>query len=210
MRSKTVVFDLGAVLLHWRPTDLVQKVLPQHAPGEAEAQRLCAQLFDGFSPSSAWANFDRGGVAPEPLADILSLRSGVPAAQLLAFINAVPDHLHTQHDTAALLPRLKAQGHRLVYLSNMPAPYADRLIAERDFFSHFEDGIFSARVGHVKPEHGIFELAERQFGLDPAHTLFIDDSAHNVATARARGWGAVQFFDAAQCEADLKAQAWLA
>ncbi|APW38391.1 hypothetical protein RD110_15300 [Rhodoferax koreense] len=209
MKPSTVVFDLGAVLLHWHPIELVQRVLPAHAHNETEARRICAALFGGFVPGSAWAEFDRGAVEPEALAALLSPGTGIPVPQLLDFILAVPDHLHTKPDTAALLPRLQDQGHRLVYLSNMPQYFADRLFAERTFFHHFEDGIFSGRVGLIKPEHGIFELAERQFGLEPARTMFIDDSAHNVATAHARGWGAIQFHDAAQCEADLQAHSWL-
>jgi len=209
MSSKTVVFDLGAVLLHWRPAEIAMRELPQHAHDAEAAEALCERIFQGLHPGATWAEFDRGTVEPGPLAQLLAAQSGVDAAQLLQFIHAVPDHLHTKADTAALLPRLKAQGHRLVYLSNMPAPYADRLLAERDFFQHFEDGIFSARVGLVKPEHGIFELAERQFGLTPAQTLFIDDNAHNIASARERGWHAIHFSDAAQCEAELLSGRWL-
>ncbi|MDB5851639.1 MAG: hypothetical protein JWP29_5391 [Rhodoferax sp.] len=209
MKPTTVVFDLGAVLLQWQPVQLVQQILPLHARNQTEAERLCAALFDGFAPDSAWAAFDRGVIEPAALATLLAPGTGVPAPQLLDFILTVPDHLHTKPDTAALLPRLQAGGHRLVYLSNMPAPYADRLLAERSFFHHFDDGIFSARVGLIKPEHDIFALAEQQFGLDPARTLFIDDNAHNIASARERGWQVIQFFDAAQCEAELHRGHWL-
>ena len=207
--SKTVVFDLGAVLLRWQPAEIVQHELPGHAPTAAAAQLLCDSIFQGLHPGATWADFDRGTVEPAPLADLLAAQSGVDAADLLRFIHAIPNHLHTKQDTAALLPRLQAQGHRLVYLSNMPTSYADRLLDERDFFDHFEDGIFSARVGLIKPEHGIYALAETQFGLTPADTVFIDDNAHNVATARARGWQAIQFLDAAQCERDLVQLGWL-
>ncbi|WP_367850015.1 HAD family hydrolase [Rhodoferax sp. WC2427] len=207
--SKTVVFDLGAVLLHWQPADIVRHELPGHAPTAAAAQALCERIFQGLHPGATWADFDRGSVEPAPLAALLAAQSGVAAHDLLRFIHAIPDHLHTKQDTAALLPRLQAQGHRLVYLSNMPTPYADRLL-ERDFFGHFEDGIFSARVGLIKPEHAIYALAETRFGLTPADTVFIDDNAHNVATARARGWQAIQFLDAAQCERDLAQTGWLA
>ncbi|MEO5795628.1 MAG: HAD family phosphatase [Rhodoferax sp.] len=200
--SKTVVFDLGAVLLHWQPTEIVQHELPLHAPNTAAAQALCAGMWE------PWAEFDRGTVEPAQLAYTLAAQSGLESADLLRFIHAIPNHLHTKQDTAALLPRLQAQGHRLVYLSNMPIPYAD-LLLERDFFDHFEDGIFSARVGLIKPEHGIYALAETQFGLTPADTVFIDDNAHNVATAHARGWQAIQFLDAAQCERDLVQLGWL-
>ena len=210
MNPTTIVFDLGAVLLQWQPVWLVQQLLPRHAPDAASAERLCAAMFGGFRPDAAWASFDAGRIAPKALAEALSPATGVPAPQLLDFILAVPDHLHTKPDTAALLPRLHAAGHRLVYLSNMPLPYASRLLAERNFFRHFADGIFSGRVGLVKPEQGIFALAEERLGLAPSRTVFIDDSAHNVATARARGWQAIQFHDAGQCEAELRQAGWLA
>lgn len=207
--AKTVVFDLGAVLLHWQPIEIVQHELPLHAPTAAAAQALCERIFQGLHPGATWAEFDRGRFEPAPLAAALAAQSGVDAQELLRFIHAIPDHLHTKQDTAALLPRLQAQGHRLVYLSNMPAPYADRLLA-RDFFDHFEDGIYSAHVGLIKPEPAIYALAETQFGLTPADTVFIDDNPHNIAAARARGWQGIQFLDAAQCERDLEAMGWLA
>nr|WP_315228650.1 HAD family phosphatase [uncultured Albidiferax sp.] len=207
--AKTVVFDLGAVLLHWQPIEIVQHELPLHAPTAAAAQALCERIFQGLHPGATWAEFDRGTFEPAPLAAALAAQSGVDAQELLRFIHAIPDHLHTKQDTAALLPRLQAQGHRLVYLSNMPAPYADRLLA-RDFFDHFEDGIYSAHVGLIKPEPAIYALAETQFGLTPADTVFIDDNPHNIAAARARGWQGIQFLDAAQCERDLEAMGWLA
>lgn len=210
MLAKTVVFDLGAVLLHWQPTEIIQYELPQHAPNTAAAQVLCDSIFQGLHPGATWAAFDRGAVEATPLAALLAAQSGVDATEMLRFIHAVPSHLHTKQDTAALLPRLRAQGHRLVYLSNMPSPYADRLLDERDFFDYFEDGIFSARVGLIKPEHAIYALAETQFGLTPADTVFIDDNPHNVATAHARGWQAIEFRDAAQCERDLVEMGWLA
>jgi len=207
---KTVVFDLGAVLLHWQPIDIALHELPQHATTPAAAQELCDSIFQGLHPGATWAEFDRGTVEPAPLAALLAAQSGVDAADMLRFIHAIPDHLKTKEDTAALLPRLRAQGHRLVYLSNMPIAYAERLLDERDFFNHFEDGIFSSRVGLIKPEHPIYALAETQFGLTPEDTVFIDDNLHNVATARARGWQAIHFLDAGQCERDLRALGWLA
>ena len=178
-------------------------MLRHHAPDQAAAAALSARIFEGLHPASSWADFDRGLLEPHMLAAILAAKTGVDAPALLGFVNAIPDHLHTLVDTALLLPRLQAQGHRLVYLSNMPLPYSQRLLQERDFFDYFEDGLFSGRVGLVKPEHPIFELAEARFQLTPQHTVFIDDNADNVATARNRGWTAIQFINAQQCERDL-------
>jgi len=43
-------------------------------------------------------------------------------------------------------------------------------------------------AGVMKPHAGIYAEAERRFALEPAATVFIDDRADNIATARARGW----------------------
>jgi putative hydrolase of the HAD superfamily len=97
----------------------------------------------------------------------------------------------------------------MFFLSNMPISYAARLERENPFIAEFEDGIFSGRVGLMKPQPAIFELAKQRFGLDPARTVFIDDHAGNVGAARALGWQGVHFEDAAQCTQALQAGGWL-
>lgn len=207
--TKAVVFDFGAVLFHWQPLTLLQQCVPELAPDDAAARALAAQVFESFTPDSDWARFDLGRIAEDELAQRIATRIGVQAAQVRRVIDAIPPHLQPQPATVALLRRLHAAGHRLYYLSNMPVPYADHLERENDFIAAFSDGIFSGRVGLVKPHAAIFELAEQRFGLQPADTVFIDDHAGNVQAARARGWQALQFVDAAHCAADLQAAAWL-
>ena len=118
-------------------------------------------------------------------------------------IDAVPHELQPMRDTVALLQRLHGAGHALYFLSNMPAPYADHLEANHDFIALFRAGIFSARVNLIKPDPAIFAHALEQFAIAAPDTLFIDDVLHNVQAARAAGWQALQFRDAAQCEAEL-------
>jgi putative hydrolase of the HAD superfamily len=87
----------------------------------------------------------------------------------------------------------------------MPAPYAAHLEQTHDFVGLFREGVFSARVGLIKPQAEIFELAQRRFGVEPAATLFIDDHRPNVDAARSIGWQALHFTSPAQCVADLRA-----
>lgn len=206
--SSAVVFDFGAVLFRWQPAELLQQVLPELAPDEAAARSLATRLFQGFVPDSDWALFDLGQVDEAALAERIARRLGLPAEAVRRLIAAVPAHL-TPLPTEALLPRLRSAGHRLYYLSNMPASYADHLEREHAFVRGFADGIFSSRVGLIKPQPAIFELAVRRFGLLPTRTLFIDDNAANIEAARALGWQALHFTDAAACEAALVAEGWL-
>lgn len=206
--TRTVVFDFGAVLFQWQPYRLLQETVPELAPDEPGARRVAAQIFESFTPDSDWARFDLGLIAEAELADRIAARIGVRPEQVRRVIDGIPPHLQPQPPTVALLQQLKAAGHRLFYLSNMPHPYADHLERCNAFVADFQDGIFSARVGLMKPHAAIFELAERRFGLVPADTVFIDDHAGNVQAARSRGWKAVQFADAAQAAADLRALGW--
>ena len=206
--TRTVVFDFGAVLFQWQPYRLLQETVPDLAPDEASARRVAAQIFESFTPESDWARFDLGRIAEAELAERIAARIGVRAEQVRRVIDGIPPHLQAQAPTVTLLKQLKAAGHRLFYLSNMPHPYADHLERCNDFVADFQDGIFSARVGLMKPHAAIFELAEQRFGLVPADTVFIDDHAGNVQAARSRGWQAVHFADAAQAGAELQALGW--
>lgn len=200
---KTVVFDFGAVLFQWRPLELLQACVPELAPDEAGARAIAAQVFESFTPQSDWARFDLGLVGEAELAERIAARIGAQPGQVRRIIDAIPPHLVAQAESVALFRRLKAAGHRMVYLSNMPLPYAEHLERHNPFIAEFDDGIFSGRVGLVKPDAAIFALAEARFGLQPAQTMFIDDHAGNVQAARSRGWQALQFVSAAQCVQQL-------
>ena len=121
----------------------------------------------------------------------------------------MPAHLEADPGTVALLHDLQRKSVPLYYLSNMPAPYADHLERQHDFLSCFENGLFSARVGLIKPEPAIFARAALDFGIEPAHSLFIDDHAANIAAARALGWQALRFVSAEDCAAELRGSGWL-
>jgi putative hydrolase of the HAD superfamily len=201
-----VVFDFAGVLFHWQPQHLVRRTLPQHATDEASARRLVDDIFQGYRGD--WAEFDRGRIEVPALVRRIAARTGLPHGDVQAVVDAVPAELQPMPATVALLRRLHAQGRRLHFLSNMPAPYAEHLEREHDFLRCFESGVISARVQQIKPEPGIFDTAARLFGAEPAQLVFIDDMADNVHAARRAGWNALHFVDAADCEAQLRRQGW--
>lgn len=205
MAVATVIFDLGGVLLHWQPLDLLQQVLPRHAPDRSRAQVLAHQLFQGFDPGSDWALFDRGQIEPEALAQRIARRTGLSACDVRAVIDEIPPHLATQDDTVCLLQDLRAAGHRLCYLSNMPAPYAEHLLHDKPFFALFEDGLFSAHVQQIKPEAAIYAQAAQRWGLQGQAVWFVDDVQRNLDAAVAHGWQGVRYTTAAQTRAALVA-----
>lgn len=199
----TVVFDFAGVLFHWKPPELLARLLPHRVPDEAAAQRLVDGIFQGYVGD--WGDFDRGTVEPGPLAERIARRTGLAVEETRRVIDGVPAELTPIPATVALLRELHATGRPLYFLSNMPEPYARHLEATHDFLGLFRGGVFSARAGLCKPEPEIFAHCVDRFGFDPAQTVFLDDVAHNVAAAREAGWQAIQFLDAAQCRRELSA-----
>lgn len=197
-----VVFDFAGVLFHWRPTEMLARELPRRAFDAASAAHWVAAIFQGYGGD--WADFDRGTVTPEALVDRIAARTGLDRDEVRRVVDAVPAELQPMPEVVDLLRRLRERRRPLFYLSNMPGPYALHLERRHDFVGWFTDGVISARVGWIKPEPQIFELAARRFGAASGELLFIDDLEGNVGAARAAGWQALRFDDAASCEAALR------
>lgn len=199
-----IVFDLGGVVFDWDPAGLLAQTLPQRAPTPADARRWARDFFRG--EGGDWSDFDRGTLDVSELIERLAYRTGLAREEVAAVVDAVPAALRPRADTIALMHCLKADGRRLFYLSNMPAPYADFLERNHSFWDCFDDGIFSSRVQLAKPEPAIFELALRRFGAaPPGDYVLLDDHAPNVDAARALGWQALLFSDAAAAAVSLRA-----
>lgn len=187
-----VVFDLGAVLLAWEPTRLVQTHLAQHAPTEAAAAALGRALFH----HDDWTSFDCGTRTLDDAIARMAARLSLPADRLHAMLGNLGERLEGIDVTVDMLEQLLAhreagQPLRLYYLSNMPAPYARAVERRHAFMRRFDGGVFSGDVKFIKPDREIFEVLAVRYALDPAETVFIDDSAANVEAARAFGWQAI-------------------
>ncbi|MEO6847094.1 MAG: HAD family phosphatase [Chthoniobacterales bacterium] len=91
-----------------------------------------------------------------------------------------------------LLPHFKKNS-RLFLLSNIGCIHQGFIFQRYDFFSHFEDGVYSYRAKFLKPEPDIFRIAERTFSVDPRKTLYIDDREENVKAAEEHGFIALLY-----------------
>lgn len=203
MTNRTVVFDLGGVVFHWQPTDLLRQVLPGWARDEAEAAHWVREIFQTFDADGDWAQFDLGNVEPQALAQRIAARTGLAVEEVMAVIDGLAPHMRVKDDTVALIHELKAAGHRLVYLSNMPHGLARWIEDDHPFADWFEDGIFSARVSLTKPDPAIFRLSVERLGVRDPAPVFIDDAQRNIDAAHAVGWRGVRFESASQVRAQL-------
>lgn len=70
---------------------------------------------------------------------------------------------------------------------------------------YFDKLYLSYQVGVVKPHREIFEIMMKDAGLNPAETLFVDDGAANIETARQLGFATLMPINGEDWREDLKA-----
>jgi putative hydrolase of the HAD superfamily len=179
-RSRTVVFDLGEVLV----------------PSGGVIPRLAGELgitVEEFVPAywSGRAAFDLGGSAEEYWAGVLAALGRVPEPELLGLLSEVDSVKWSTlpQVSADLLAHLQGRGERLGVLSNAPGPLAAAVRAAQ-WSAGIAHLVFSAEVALVKPDPEIYAHADSVYGTEPGDVVFFDDKPENVDAARAHGWDA--------------------
>jgi 2-haloacid dehalogenase len=192
-----VIFDLGGVLIDWNPRHLYRTLFDDEAAMEAFLAEVCTASWN--------LEQDRGRPWAQAIAE-LSAQHPDKAALIAAYRSRWPEMLNGPiAGSVALLEELDAAGIALFALTNWSAetyPYAEQLYP---FLGRFRAVVVSGRIGLVKPEAAIYRHAIARFGVTPERTLFIDDSAMNVAAAAAVGLHALQFTGAEALRRDLAA-----
>jgi 2-haloacid dehalogenase len=197
MRPTAVVFDLGNVLIRWAP----ERAIAHHIPDRDAALAFLDRV--GFA---AWnLEQDRG----RPLADALPvIEAAHPGAgTVLAdyatrFAETIREPVPGSWEIAEALAAGGTPLHAITNWSAETFPAACALYPRLD--SLFGMIVVSGAEGVVKPDPAIYRLLLDRTGLSAGDCLFIDDSAKNVAGARAVGMAAHHFTDAAGLEAVLR------
>ncbi|WP_337876821.1 HAD family phosphatase [Elioraea sp.] len=190
-----VIFDLGGVLIDWNPRHLYRRLFDD----AAEMERFLAEVC-----TPAWnLEQDRGRPWAAAIAE-LSARHPDKAELIAAYRARWPEMLNGPiAGTVAILEALHAAGVPLYALTNWSAETFPHAEAAYPFLGRFRAIVVSGRIGLVKPEAAIYRHAIARFGVDPGRTLFIDDSAANVAGAEAAGLRALRFTGPAALARDL-------
>ena len=175
-----VVFDVGNVLLKWQAQELLTRLVPERPDLHKELTR---RVFK----SPYWCMRDRGSATVEEVIDAMSSGNAEIAPYVRRVMTKWID-LPAIPEGVEALKKCKEHGVKLYALTN----YADREFAyaceQHEFFRLFDGFVVSGRVHMVKPAQDIYGHLIETFGLEPARTLFIDDSPANIEAALHCGW----------------------
>jgi 2-haloacid dehalogenase len=201
--TRAVVLDLGGVLIDWDPRPALVAGL-----GEREADRLLAAEDFDFG---AWnARQDGGRTFADGEAEVAGTHPHWAGHVRAYFPNYPHSLLGDRPETVAVLREVVATGMPTYALTNWSAETFDHARQRFGFLDDFTEVLVSGELGLLKPEPAIYAALLRRTGTAPADTFFADDSARNVAGARAAGLDAVRYTGAAALRRELVARGVLA
>lgn len=184
--KEAIIFDLGGVLLNL-DYDLTEKAfisLGMSNFGESYSQLKQTQLFDRYEIGeiSSFHFVNR-------LLDLLP--QGTTANQVVHAWEAMI--LDFPAERLRFLEELSGK-YRLFLLSNTNDLHIDavrrsleKAVGHRNLEQYFEKTYFSSAIGMRKPDSKIFEFVCSENNLDPATTIFIDDSPQHIEGAKSIG-----------------------
>lgn len=190
-----VVFDVGRVLFQWQLGALFEKLIDDRE----ELDWFLANVV-----TEEWHfEHDRGRALADMVPERIALYPQYEAhirAYATRFNETVPGPVEGAHE---LVERLAARGVPLFCLTNFGDEFWAAFRPTQPVFDHFADIIVSGVEKVAKPDPRIYEIVEARSGRAGAALFFTDDNPANIEAARARGWNAHLFTDAAGLEAAL-------
>jgi putative hydrolase of the HAD superfamily len=202
-----VVCDFGGVLT----TPLMGSFLAlQDAHGVAmedfgKAMRAAAEAGDGEIPLF---KLERGEIDEPTFLE--QLRDGLEPLlghrpELHRFRQVFFEALDPNEPMIELMRECKASGRRMAMLTNNVQEWEPLWRTMLPVDEIFDVVVDSGFVGYRKPERQAYEITLERLGLPAESCLFVDDMELNCDAAREIGFTAVQYKDAAQATADVRA-----
>jgi len=192
-----IIFDLGGVVVTWEPDAIIARVF--------EDSGIRAKVRSEVFRHADWLELDRGVLPQADAVARAAARTGLSESEIEKLFRTVPPSLVAIPETVDLLYRLRARGHRLYVLSNMHFAFIEHLETTYTFWEVFEGGVISCRIHLIKPEPEIYSHLLREYALNEAETVFIDDTEVNLEAAARFGILTIRFENPEQCEKQLRA-----
>lgn len=196
LSARTVVFDLGGVLIDWDPRNLYVKFFGD------DRQSMERFLAEVCTPDWNTAQ-DAGRTIAEGVAELSRLHPQY-APLIEAYYSRWTEMLNGSVDgTVDILRQLRDQGRPLYALTNFSAETFPVAQGIYDYLSWFKGIVVSGRERLIKPDPRIYQLLLTRYELTAANVIYIDDVERNAQAAADLGMTGLHFTDAQSLRNDL-------
>lgn len=192
---KNIIFDLGNVLIRFKPEEFVNKNIKKE---------YREKFFNVIFKGQEWADLDRGILEYSDAVKIFSEKIPECSSEIKKlFDNYILDVLEPIEKNIEIMKSLKGK-YKLFVLSNFHYPAFDYIFKNWEFFKYFDGKIVSGHCKLLKPEKKIYELLCSTYSLKPNECVFIDDTKVNIEAAEEFGINGIHLTDINILEEKLK------
>lgn len=192
---KNIIFDLGNVLIRFKPEEFVNKNIKKE---------YREKFFNAVFKGQEWADLDRGVLEYSDAVKIFSEKIPECSSEIKKlFDNYILDVLEPIEKNIEIMKSLKGK-YKLFVLSNFHYPAFDYIFKNWEFFKYFDGKVVSGHCKLLKPEKKIYELLCSTYSLKPNECVFIDDTKTNIEAAEEFGINGIHLTDINILEEKLK------
>jgi FMN phosphatase YigB (HAD superfamily) len=178
-----LVFDIGNVLLRYRPLTLCELCSPSEA--------VTIEMYNLIFRSPEWNHAHEGRFTHEGLYEIFSKRKPQYAEYLDNFFEIAPDYLYSRSEGAAELVRnIKKDPNigGIFFIDNMHKEVWEQVREDHEeIFLILTSGMLSFSAGLSLPNQGFFIQFLKEKGLHPDTCTYFSSHKENISVAEHLG-----------------------
>jgi 2-haloacid dehalogenase len=193
---KTIIFDLGGVLIDWNPRYMYRKIFSDEAKMEDFLTKITTPDWNEQQDAGHLiADATRELIAEHPEFD----------SEIRAYYERWTEMLNGAiQETVDILTNIYGgKKYRLYALTNWSGELFPYALANFDFLQYFEGIVVSGDEKMKKPDIRIYDLILDRYEIDPKTAVFIDDNERNIKAAATTGLKTIHFKSPQQLAADL-------
>ena len=182
---KSVIFDLGGVLVHVdlnRSIDIFKNRLKDHS---------AAQITDYLQNSDLVESYQKGELSSHRFFSNIRNHLNV-AFSYSQFCDIWQDIFSPNESMIRFLEKIGEQ-YQLILLSNTNELHIKYLTKTYSFFHLFQHRFYSHQMGLLKPDPLIYESTLKQTGACAEECVFIDDTWSNIEAAMDMGMQGIHY-----------------
>ncbi|MGH4120232.1 HAD family hydrolase [Clostridium sp.] len=192
---KSIIFDIGNVLLQFKPLDYLKAIFND--------DKIETLVYKEVFQSNEWINLDRGILTQDDAIKAISQRNPNYKVHIKKCMDNWIDILTPIEGTVHIVNKLKTNGYKLYLLSNFHSLAFENIYSKYDFFKNFDGGVISYKENLLKPETEIYTKLLDTYGLKAKECLFIDDTLLNTQAADRLGFNTIHFDNCETLKKDL-------
>ncbi len=190
----TIFFDWGGVIANDPGDEFLGKLIRSVGASESQVQEIFKTYMKQFM---------RGHISESEYWQELRTKYGLTINDSISDEFKKWQGLVANENILALAQEAKSKGINVAILSNVIEPTYN-VIEQAGYYALFDEVIASCKVGYVKPELEIYQIALDRFGVAPQESIFIDDKQYCLDPAQHLGLKTILAQNPAQIIREVK------